>query len=70
MVHVKKEEGESASSLVYRFNKKVQHSGVLREAKKRQFQNRSLNKNRRRASALRREEMRKESERAKKLGLL
>ena len=70
MVYVKKEEGESASSLVYRFNKRVQHSGVLREAKKRQFRSRSVNKNQRRVSALRREELKREAEKAKKLGLL
>ena len=70
MVYVKKEEGESASSLVYRFNKRVQHSGVLREAKKRQFRSRSVNKNQRRVSALRGEELKREAEKAKKLGLL
>ena len=67
-VGVKKREGESSSTLAYRFSKKVQQSGVLREFKKRRFHPRPENRNRRRKSALRREEKRREVERSKKLG--
>lgn len=68
-MEVRKKEGESASALIYRFGKKVQQSGVLREAKKRRFKHRLINRNKRRVSALHREEKRKEIERARKLGL-
>lgn len=49
---VRRKEGEQASSLVYRFTKKVKQSGVLIEAKKRRFTERQPNRNRRRASAI------------------
>ena len=68
MVEVKKDEGESFGSLIYRFNKKIQQSGVLREARRRRFRVRQENKNQRRFSALRREEKRLVMEKAKKLG--
>jgi len=67
-VRVKKREGEAPSALVYRFTKKVQRSGVLREARKRRFHHRKVNKNRRRKSAIHREQRRLEIEKSKKLG--
>jgi ribosomal protein S21 len=67
---VKKEENESSGSMLYRFNRRVQQSGVLKEFKKRRFRSRTQNKNQRRASALRREAKRIEVESAKKLGKL
>jgi len=67
---VKKEENESSGSLIYRFNRRVQQSGVLKEFKKRRFRLRDKNKNQRRTSALRRETKRTEVEVAKKLGKL
>jgi len=67
-VGVKKREGESPNALAYRFSKKVQQSGVLRESRRRRFHMRPENRNKRRLSALRREEKRKEVEKAKKLG--
>lgn len=69
-MEVKKREGESSSALLYRFTKKVQRSGVLREAKKRRFHKRTQSKLKRKLSALHRETKKKEKERAKKLGLL
>jgi len=68
-ITIKKREGETAASLLYRFNKRIQQSGILREAKKRRFSNRLPNRNARRRSALHREKKRREIERAKKLGL-
>ena len=68
MVEVRKEEGETFGSLLYRFNKKIQQSGVLKEAKKRRFYKRSENRNQRRVSAVRRVGKRQEMEKAKKLG--
>ena len=36
-ITVKKKEGESAGSMIFKFTKKVQHSGVILETKKRRF---------------------------------
>ena len=57
-------------ALVYRFTKKVQQSGVLKEARKRRFHRRQPNRAKRLVSALHRETKKKEIERARKLGLL
>jgi len=69
-LEVRKKEGESIASLLYRFSKKVQHSGVLKEAKKRRFSVRGVNRNKRRVLALKRENKKKETERQRKMGLL
>ena len=70
MVEVRKKEGESVNSLVYRFTKKVQQSGVLKEAKRRRFFKRPENKLKIKLSALHREGKRREMEKAKKMGLV
>ncbi len=70
MLNVTKKEGESAASLLYRFTKRIQQSGVLREAKKRRFKNRTPNRLKVKLSALHREAKKKEIARNKKLGLL
>ena len=67
-VSVKRREGESGAALAQRFSKRVQRSGVLREARKRRFHQRKINKNKRRKSALHREKRRAEIEKSKKLG--
>lgn len=67
-VGVRKRDGEPANTLAYRFSRRVQQSGVLRESKKRRFHHRTVNKNKRRKTALRREQKRIEVEQAKKLG--
>lgn len=67
-VIVRKKEGESPNSLVFRFTKKVQQSGVLREVKSRRFTKRPETKLRRRASALYRRDQKMAHEKAKKLG--
>lgn len=69
-IEVKRKEGENSAYLVSRFLKRVQQSGVLREAKKRRFHDRVDNRNKRRLSAIYRSAKRKEMERAKKLGLI
>lgn len=68
-IKVKRKEGETPSSLIYRFSKRVQHSGVLKEAKKRRFSSRRQNRAKRLVSALYREKKKAEMERMKKLGL-
>ena len=68
-VEVRKKEGESASSLLYRFTKKVQQSGVLKEAKKRRFHKRAVSGLKRTLSALNRVEKKVEMDRMRKLGI-
>jgi len=69
-IQVRKKEGESPSALLFRFTKRVKRSGVVREARKRRFRGRSVNRVKRRLSAIHRERKREEVERMKKLGLL
>lgn len=69
-VEVKRRKNESPNTLIYRFIKKVQQTGVLREAKKRRFQNRRQNRSKRRISALHRNTRKQEIERLRKLGEL
>ncbi|MFH1189039.1 MAG: 30S ribosomal protein S21 [bacterium] len=66
----KKREGESTNSLVYRFTKKMRQSGILKEAKKRRFHDRTINKNKRRLSAIYRSEKKEKIEESRKAGLL
>ncbi len=54
MIEVKKRENESSESLVRRFTKRVQQSGVLIRAKKRRFFETPKNKRAVREGALRR----------------
>jgi len=70
MINVRKKDGETSSSLFYRFSKKIQHSGVLREAKKRQFHKRNENRLKRKLSAIYKFEKKKEVEKNKKMGLI
>ncbi len=67
-MELKRREGESVSAFLYRFSKKMQHSGILKEAKKRRTRARTVNKNKRRIAAIYRDEKRAEIETAKKLG--
>lgn len=69
-MQVRKKEGETVGSLLYRFSKKVQQSGVLKEAKKRRFFKRSQNRNKRKLAAMYREERMKEVTKDKKMGLV
>jgi len=68
-IEVKKREGESPSALLFRFSKRVKRSGVLKEARRRRFKTRSVNRNKRRISAIHKAQKRKDLDRAKKLGL-
>jgi len=67
---VKKNGSESTPSLIRRFSKRVQGSGVVRRAKSIRFHARSLSKLKRRASALRRLERVAEREEKERLGLI
>ncbi len=69
-ISVKKKENESAGSLVFRFTKKVQTSGVLLEAKKRRFAKRVPNLRSRHDSALHKIAKRAEYDQKRKDGNL
>jgi len=69
-LEVKKKEGETGSSLLFRFSKRIRQSGVLTEVRKRQFRRRASNRRQRRVSAVYREGERVKRARLKKLGLL
>jgi ribosomal protein S21 len=69
-MELKRREGESISAFLYRFSKKIQRSGVLLEVKKRRFKNRLVSKQKRRVSALHREQKKKEVEKMRKMGLM
>lgn len=70
MVEVKRKEGESFESLLRRFNRRIQQSGVLVRARKIQFYEPPKSKNLLRESAKRRAELGKLREELKKLGKL
>ena len=69
-MQVKKKDGETIGSLLYRFSKKVQQSGILKEAKKRRFYKRSPNRNKRKLAAMYREDKAKEVTKDKKMGVV
>jgi len=63
-----KKERETSQSLVRRFAQRIQKSGVLRWARKARFYSRSKSCEMKKRAALRREEMKKEYEKMRKLG--
>lgn len=67
-VKVKKRKGENFNSMLYRFNRKIKRSGILREVKSRMYYQKPLNKNQQKKSALYREKKKKEVEKARKYG--
>lgn len=67
-INLRKKDGESNSSLVYRFTKKVMQSGVLKESKRKRYHERKANRNKIRKSALHREQKREEIRQAKRMG--
>lgn len=68
MIEIKRKEGESSNAFLYRFTKKIQQAGILKEAKKKRFSSRSQNKYARKRSALYRSAKKAEITRAKKAG--
>ena len=67
MLKVTKREKETSQSLVRRFTQKVQKSGILRWARKRRFFIRPKSQQMKKRAALRREEIKKEYEKKRKL---
>ena len=70
LVEVKKKDGESFESLLRRFNRKIQQSGVLVRARKIRFYEPGKSRNILRENALRRAANREKREELKKLGKL
>jgi ribosomal protein S21 len=68
-VEVKKSERESSHGLIRRFSKKIQRSGVLIRARAGRFRKRQKSKQMKKRAALRREKVKKEYEKLRKLGL-
>jgi len=67
-LEVKKKERENSQSLGHRFTKRVQQSGILRMARKKRFRRREKSRNMEKEATLRREKMKREYEKLKKLG--
>ena len=68
MIHVKRKERETAESLIRRFSRRVQQSGVLRQVRKQRFRVEEQSRDKRSAGALYKLKIRKEISRLKKLG--
>lgn len=67
-IEIKKREGETAAAFIYRFNKRIKNSGLVKEVRKRQFRKRSGNKRQRKLSAVYRSKKETEILKAKKYG--
>jgi len=65
-LEIRKKERETSQNLIHRFTKAVRQSGILLEARQRQFHKRTKSDLVKKKSALRKEESRKEYERLKK----
>jgi len=70
VVQVKKREKESSNSLIRRFARRVQQSGLLIQARRNRFFERSKSPKKLKKEALRREEIKTEKEKLRKLGKL
>lgn len=68
MIQVRKKEKETAESLIRRFSRRVQQSGVLRQVRKLRFHSEEQSRVKRRDEALYKVKIRKEINRLKKLG--
>lgn len=68
MIQVKRKERETAESLIRRFSRRVQQSGVLRRVRKLRFRQEEKSKDIRRNEALYKVKIRKEIDRLKKMG--
>ena len=69
-IQVKKREKESVQSLLRRFSRRVQQSGILIRARRGRFYVSSLTKRQKRLKALRRLDIQKKREKLYKLGKL
>ena len=70
MIEVKRKEKESTGSLLRRFSKKIQQSGLLLQARGSRFREKIKSRTERRKNALRRNEIVAEKEYQRKIGKL
>jgi len=70
VVEVKKKDGETIESLIRRFSKRVQQSGVLIRAKKSRFREEAKNRREQRVDAIRRHKIREKKDYLRKIGKL
>jgi ribosomal protein S21 len=68
MIEVRKKEKETPESLIRRFTRRVQQSGVLMRARKSRFRTEEKSKLEKRQEALYKEKIRKEIDKLKKFG--
>jgi ribosomal protein S21 len=68
MVEVKKKDRESSDSLIKRFSRRVQQSGVLLSARKGRFYAKPKSRRQVRESAMYRSKVKKEVDKLKKMG--
>ena len=69
-IKIQRKGKESSHGLIYRFTKAVQESGILIRARKSKFKKRNISREAKKRAALRREDLKKEYEKLKKLGKL
>ena len=67
-MEVRKRKNENVGSFLYRFSKRIQQSGVLKEVRKRRVRSRPENKRKRKLSALYRMKKKDEMAKSKKYG--
>jgi ribosomal protein S21 len=69
-LEARKQDKENTQSLIRRFTKRVQKSGILLQARQSRFHRRPKSRQMKKRAALRREKLKKEYEKLKKLGKL
>jgi ribosomal protein S21 len=69
MVEVRKKDKETSESLIRRFSRRMQESGVLMRARKTRFRGRKKNKKQLKEEALYKSKVKKEADRLRKMGI-
>ena len=69
MVEVEKKDKETSESLIRRFSKQLQQSGVLPQARKLRFRSKKKTKRQLRQEAMYKQKVRKEVDKLKKMGV-
>jgi ribosomal protein S21 len=68
MIEVKKKDRETSESLIRRFSRRIQQSGVLMQVRRSRFKKDEKSKTKKREEALYKIKIRKEIEKLKKMG--
>lgn len=67
-LEIKRKQRESTQGLIRRFSQRVRRSGILVQARKNRFQEKSKSEEAKKRAALRKEELRKEYKMSAKMG--